>query len=280
MKKILTFFLLLFALTSEAQFAQPVRFTSDLKMLSDGEAEIVFTGKIDAGWHVYSTNLKDGPIAATFNSVKMDGAEPVGKLQARGKEQSKFDQMFGMNVRYFENQVTFAQKIKFTKPDYNIDCYLEYGACNDETCLPPSEVAMKKSGKAPVVKEPEKKEETTNEEASADETKAETEAEEAVKDSLATDSAALMALTDADKTGWWTPVTGELSKYQKPVSSSSLLYIFLAGLLNRHDLGDLPRMDAAAQGLDFLVHDRRGVVVHIRGKIGRIKALGEGLRAL
>ena len=233
MKKLLTPLLLLCVLAVQAQFAQPVRFTSDLKMLSDGEAEIVFTGKIDAGWHVYSTNLgQDGPIAATFNSVKMDGAEPVGKLQARGKEQSKFDQMFGMNVRYFENQVTFAQKIKFTKPEYNIDCFLEYGACNDETCLPPSEVAMKKSGKSPVVKEPEKKDEAAKDEAAEDEA-AEDGADAAaeVKDSLATDSAALMALTDADKAGWWTPVTGELSKYQQPVGSSSLLYIFLAGLL-------------------------------------------------
>ena len=170
MKKLLTPLLLLCVLAVQAQFAQPVRFTSDLKMLSDGEAEIVFTGKIDAGWHVYSTNLgQDGPIAATFNSVKMDGAEPVGKLQARGKERSKFDQMFGMNVRYFENQVTFAQKIKFTKPEYNIDCFLEYGACNDETCLPPSEVAMKKSGKSPVVKEPEKKDEAAKDEAAEDE---------------------------------------------------------------------------------------------------------------
>lgn len=233
MKKLLTPLLLLCVLAVQAQFAQPVRFTSDLKMLSDGEAEIVFTGKIDAGWHVYSTNLgQDGPIAATFNSVKMDGAEPVGKLQVRGKEQSKFDQMFGMNVRYFENQVTFAQKIKFTKPEYNIDCFLEYGACNDETCLPPSEVAMKKSGKSPVVKEPEKKDEAAKDEAAEDEA-AEDGADMAAeaKDSLVTDSAALMALTDADKASWWTPVTGELSKYQQPVGSSSLLYIFLAGLL-------------------------------------------------
>lgn len=229
MKKLLTFLFLLLAFSLQAQIAQPVKFTSDMKMLSDGEAEIVFTGKIDAGWHVYSNNLaQDGPIAATFNAVKMDGVETVGKLQARGNEQAKYDQMFGMNVRYFENQVTFVQKVKFTKPEYNIDCFLEYGACNDETCLPPSEVAMKKSGKSPVVKEPEKKEEQAE---NSEEEETPSVAEVNAADSLAVDSAALARLTDVDKAGWWRPVTAELSKYQTPVSSSSLLYIFLAGLL-------------------------------------------------
>ena len=69
-------------------------------------AEIVFNGKIQSGWHVYSTGLgADGPISATFNVNKMDGVELVGKLQARGNEISKFDPLFEMKLRYFEGSV-------------------------------------------------------------------------------------------------------------------------------------------------------------------------------
>ena len=83
----LTLLTLLLALCMEAQMVNPVHFSTEMKELERGEGELIFTATIDAGWHVYSTELgNDGPISATFNAVKMEGAELVGKLQARGKE--------------------------------------------------------------------------------------------------------------------------------------------------------------------------------------------------
>ena len=127
-----------------------MKFKTELKTLSGAEAEIVFTGTIDAGWHVYSTDLGDGgPISATFNVEKMSGAEVVGKINPSGKEVSDFDKLFEMKVRYFEKRAQFIQKIKFTGGDYSIEGnYLEYGACNDENCLPPTQVPFIFSGKA------------------------------------------------------------------------------------------------------------------------------------
>ena len=150
MKKIFSFLLLMaVVLTMQAQMADPIHFTTKLQPLKGAEAELLFTATIDAGWHVYSTALgSDGPISATFHAVKMEGAEPVGTLKTRGKEIKKFDDMFGMELRYFEQAVTFVQKIKFTREDYDIDCYVEYGACNDQMCLPPSEATLKVKGKA------------------------------------------------------------------------------------------------------------------------------------
>ena len=136
---------------SFAQIKEPVHFTSQLKELKGGEAELIFSATIDPGWHVYSIGLgSDGPISASFHADKMDGVETVGKLQARGKEIKQFDKLFEMELRFFEQAVTFVQKVRFTKPDYDIDCYLEYGACNDEACLPPTEVALKAKGKVQV----------------------------------------------------------------------------------------------------------------------------------
>ena len=141
---------LVLSLGAWAQMADPVHFSQTLKSTGNGEGEIIFKGTIAPGWHVYSTNLgNDGPIEATFHVEKMDGIEPVGALRAEGKEIKNFDKMFGMEVRYFENAVTFIQKVRFTKPEYIAECYLEYGACNDEMCLPPTEVALKQKGKSP-----------------------------------------------------------------------------------------------------------------------------------
>ena len=125
----------------------PVHFTSKLKLGEGAEAEIIFHATIDDGWHVYSTELgDDGPIEATFNVEKMEGAELVGKLTPVGKVIKKMDKLFNMELKYFEKEATFIQKIRFTKPQYDIDCYLEYGACSDASCLPPSEVVLKEKG--------------------------------------------------------------------------------------------------------------------------------------
>ena len=145
--------MLLMVLTAMAQMEDPVKFTAEIKTGKTAEAEIVFSGRIEAGWHIYSTNLgSSGPTEASFHVNKADGIELVGKLMPRGNEKSHFDQMFGMNVRYFEGTAQFVQKIRFTKPTYTIDAYLEYGVCSDENCLPPGEVALKKSGKSPAVR--------------------------------------------------------------------------------------------------------------------------------
>ena len=208
-----------------AQMMDPVHFTSQLKLLKEGEAELVFSATIDPGWHVYSTNLgNDGPIAASFNTVKMEGAEPVGKLQARGSEIKKYDKLFDMELRYFEKAVTFVQKIRFTKPQYDIDCYVEYGACNDEACLPPSEASLKAKGKSPVATE-ETKDAKVKEEVKED-------VEVVEKDTIVAqnDSVSAMATEGNDL---WQPVVDELKAMggSDNITDHSLLYILLMGFI-------------------------------------------------
>ena len=221
MKKLLTICVLLVAfVAAKAQMMDPVHFTTQMKDLKNGEAELVFKATIDAGWHVYSTGLgDDGPISASFHQVKMDGAQPVGKLQARGKEIKQFDKLFEMELRYFEQAVTFVQKIKFTKPKYDIDCYIEYGACNDQSCLPPSEVAFKQSGKSPIE---EGVEVTETPKADADTAKVEAPVDSAVVD------------TAVVANDLWTPVVSELQAFNgttAPTENMALWLIFIEGLL-------------------------------------------------
>ena len=215
----------LIALSTMAQMMDPVHFTSQLKLLKEGEAELVFSATIDPGWHVYSTNLgNDGPISASFNTVKMEGAEPVGKLQARGSEIKKYDKLFDMELRYFEKAVTFVQKIRFTKPQYDIDCYVEYGACNDEACLPPSEASLKAKGKSPVATE-ETKDAKVKEEVKEN-------VEVVEKDTIVAQNDSVSAMA-AEGNDLWQPVVDELKAMggSDNITDHSLLYILLMGFI-------------------------------------------------
>ena len=231
MKKIATVLVLLVAtVCAMAQMADPVHFTSKLVMLEGDEAQIEFSARIDQGWHVYSTGLgNDGPISATFNATKMDGVKTVGGLTHKGKEISQFDNMFGMKLRYFEGSVTFIQKIKFTKPEYSINCYLEYGACNDETCMPPTSVDFIKSGKAPAVA---KDAATAPTEKEAETVKSDQEKEITQEDTVTApvlEASASSPDSTAAPASLWSPVISELKAYEAAPTDSSLLYIFLAG---------------------------------------------------
>ena len=225
MKKLLTIWVLLVAvIVAKAQMMDPVHFTTQLKDLKNGEAELIFKATIDAGWHVYSTGLgNDGPISASFHKVKMDGAETVGKLQARGKEIKQFDKLFEMEVRYFESAVTFVQKIKFTKPKYDIDCYIEYGACNDQACLPPSEAQLKASGNASQ-SQTETQPQPEQQQTSAADTSTSSNTSDT---SSAIDST--LATTDL-----WAPVISELQAFNgdtAPTENMAWWLIFVEGLL-------------------------------------------------
>ena len=243
MKKImLTLWALVLAFAVQAQMVDPVHFTSQLKTGKGAEAEIIFHATIDPGWHVYSTDIgENGPIEATFNVVKMEGAELVGKLTPKGNVIKKMDKMFNMELKYFENEATFVQKIRFTKPEYDIDCYLEYGTCNDESCLPPTEVTLKQSGKSPTIEVKSEKGEVKSEKAEKEATP--TTSPEATiaapSDTTASDTmAANISLTSylsplTSENDLWSPVTSELSALSsgEDLANQSLLWLLLMGFV-------------------------------------------------
>jgi hypothetical protein len=55
---------------------------------------------------------------------------------------TRFEDAFGIDVRYFENEVIFRQKIRLKSAKPVIKGKLTYMACNDRQCLPPAEVAF------------------------------------------------------------------------------------------------------------------------------------------
>lgn len=144
MKRLLAIFTL--ALVAIVSFAQ-VTFTSTTKRISPTEIDIIFTGKAAQGWHIYSNGFGDGgPTQATFNIDSKKGVELVGSLRPGAGEKTVDDPIFGMRVKWFEGTATFTQRIRLTEKDYDLQAYLQYGACNDESCLPPMSVEVRVKG--------------------------------------------------------------------------------------------------------------------------------------
>lgn len=218
-KRLLFYWLLsvLLALPALAQIQEPIKFKTEWKQNSDSEAEIIFNATIDKGWHVYSTELEEGgPISASFNIDQIQGAETIGKLTPVGNEINEMDPIFGMKVRYFKDKATFIQKIKITDKNYSIKGYLEYGACNDENCLPPTSVDFSFNGTStsPATASESKKDITNNADGSSE------------------ISMTPLKIASSEKTDYWKPVINELNSFGEHAGEESMswIYIFLTGL--------------------------------------------------
>ncbi len=235
MKKALYTTLLLFIVTMSAmaQMVEPVKFKVSQKRVSPTEIDVIFEGTIANHWHVYSTNLSGGPTPATFNVDKSTGIAPTGALKASGKEHNVFDKLFEMQVRYFKDRVVFTQRLKITAKEYTLKGYLEYGACDDQQCLPPTAVDITVQGKDGAA-------DAAAADPAAPKAVADTAKSEAAPAALDTaltvaDTAAFEAAAPADSSllaTWWKPVTGELQALggsDGDASGKSLWLIFLLG---------------------------------------------------
>jgi thiol:disulfide interchange protein len=97
----------------------------------------VLTAKLDEGWHVYSqmTDESVGPVATKFELKKNEFLKIESEIH-EPKSIDAYDPNFEGNVRYFEKQVSFEQKIsalETTGATYKVT----YMVCNEEMCLPP-----------------------------------------------------------------------------------------------------------------------------------------------
>ena len=225
MKKTL---LTLLAVFSALAMSAQITFTPSIKQTAPDEVTISFSGTIASGWHVYSPTENNGPTPATFNVDKIQGAKLVGGLKANKPATKKYEDMFEAEVSYYEHSVTFSQKLKLTDKTYSIEGFFEFGACNDESCMPPTAVDFKYSGKGVETVEKadakalEEKEET-----------GEAPAELAATDSLKSDSTTVSAAENSPLEGLWTPVIDELNSFGsgETDSENSLWKIFILGIL-------------------------------------------------
>lgn len=138
--KKLFFLATLLFLSSVIHAQNIVKWKFSLKDKGNGEIELIADAVIQRGWHLYDTDIpEDGPFPATLSIETIKGAQPIGKFHAIEKKPTvKFDPIFGMEVRFFENTAKFAQRLKIT----NKNAFLLIGdiraqACDNKSCTPP-----------------------------------------------------------------------------------------------------------------------------------------------
>ena len=188
--------LFLFPILVQAQFFTPAKWSTSVKDLGKNEFEVEVVGKIDAGWHLYSSKHPDGgigiPASATFKAAT--GGQLVGGFKEVGKRIDKYSTVFEQDEKYFEKNIKFVQKVKVTgdKP-VNVDYLIEFQMCDAERCLPPDETSgtVKLTPSAKVVEltkeEPTLSENVTEEEVLVDTTSVEV-SDTVVSDALSIDS--------------------------------------------------------------------------------------------
>ena len=131
-------FLLLFvaAISSVMAFAQPVEpvaWSSSVEQIAQGEYRIVVKANIEQGWHIYDLGpYEGGPMATAFTFEPAD-YELVGGIEAQGELVRHYDDIYEMEIGYYEGEVVFSQVVKSSGA--KIVAAVEYMACNDENCI-------------------------------------------------------------------------------------------------------------------------------------------------
>jgi thiol:disulfide interchange protein len=119
-----------------SQLQEPVKWSFKVNRINDSIAELQFIAKIDLPWHLYAQSVpKDGPRPTVFTIDKANGFQLIGKV-TEPKPFEEYDEMFEMNVKYFQLQSTFTQKIKIqsNKP-VKVTGEVEFQACDNKSCI-------------------------------------------------------------------------------------------------------------------------------------------------
>ena len=210
---------------SSAQMFEPVEWTVKENIKGD-ELTLTFKASIEDSWHMYGLEkYENGPQHTEFTFETLEGAELSDKLKVvAGSPIKHFDDVFGMDLTYFENSVSIAQSFKITGEQYKIEGYVTYMSCNDGSCTPPTTYDFSFAGNGIVA---EKAVEDTTEKNKAEEDTTVVAAEQTNDEQQAAPS------------DLWAPVIDKLNQYNSEGNiisdtsgkSYSWWYILIAGFI-------------------------------------------------
>jgi hypothetical protein len=141
---LLSLLVMMISAVSFAQSSNQVKWTFSSKKIADKTYEVRATATVIGNWHIYSQNVGvDGPIPTAFTFTKNPLVTFDGTPKESGKMIKKNEEVWGGEVRYYENKVEFIQTVKTrSAAKTKVAGKVEYMVCNDEKCLPPSETTF------------------------------------------------------------------------------------------------------------------------------------------
>mgnify|MGYP001776180097 CR=1 FL=1 len=136
----------LFAVSAQALCAQDLSaqkqhasWSTDVVRLEKDLYRVSVTAVIDSTWHIYDTlRTEYGPNATIveFNIADQKRARKEGGMTVSAEPYRYYDDIFMMEVGYFEDTVTFSQDIRLRKKDAVVNVYVEWMACDENNCMP------------------------------------------------------------------------------------------------------------------------------------------------
>ena len=116
------------------QMMNPIKWEAK-ETTKDNSVTITYKATIEDGWHLYGTDIPEGgPNATTFTYNNLVGVEPIGEIKAVSPSVTKFEEMFGIELTWFEKEAIFTQEFKINEKEWGIGVNISFMGCNDETC--------------------------------------------------------------------------------------------------------------------------------------------------
>ncbi|MDR5591620.1 protein-disulfide reductase DsbD family protein [Christiangramia sp. SM2212] len=137
LKRSLFFVIFLTTFFTQAQIHDPVQWETQVNKISDTEYELLMNAYIQDHWHLYSQDLPDGGALPTVFDFSGAGEnfELIGDTE-ESESITEYDNVFEMDLTYFNSTATFTQKVEVTDPVLGvIEATVEYQACDDKACI-------------------------------------------------------------------------------------------------------------------------------------------------
>jgi hypothetical protein len=131
---------------NETQILQPCHWSFTVEQSSNGDAILISTAKLDSGWHLYSQHIPDKHVATEFTYDSLSTYKLVGDTE-EGNSSKEYNPYLEMEVRYFETEAVFTQKIKvLSKTDFTINGSIDYMVCLTQCVNADEEFSFKVKG--------------------------------------------------------------------------------------------------------------------------------------
>lgn len=123
--------------TTRGQVLETVSWDFSTEQINESEVNLVFKAEIDKGWHLYSQHFPDGgPIRLSVTFTESDKYQLIGGVQEITKAKVEYDDIFEMEIQYFEGEAILKQRVKLLYDEaFTISGEMEYQTCREGECV-------------------------------------------------------------------------------------------------------------------------------------------------
>jgi hypothetical protein len=121
---------------------QDIKWTYNEKKIDDTTCELHISAAIQPPWHIYSEYMEEGgPVATKITFTPNAMFILKGDVSEKGTAVAGHEDVFNVNVRYYENSVDFIQTviIKYGSSPI-ISGFIRYMICTQDHCMPPTDL--------------------------------------------------------------------------------------------------------------------------------------------